>query len=163
MFKSIMKISEKEFERIVRQNKSTIYTVCYMFADNANDADDLFQEVLLNIWNGLGKFRQSSDIFTWIWRVSLNTCISSDRKRKRRHTVRLTMEANLYEDNDDTRQIRMLRDRIHRLKPFDRAIVLLWLENLSYEEIGDIVGITAKNVSVRLFRIRQELKQMSNN
>ena len=52
---------------------------------------------------------------------------------------------------------------IHRLKPFDRAIVLLWLENLSYEEIGDIVGITAKNVSVRLFRIRQELKQMSNN
>ena len=57
----------------------------------------------------------------------------------------------------------MLRDRIHRLKPFDRAIVLLWLENLSYEEIGDIVGITAKNVSVRLFRIRQELKQMSNN
>ena len=157
-----MEISEKEFERIVRQNKSTIYTVCYMFADNANDADDLFQEVLLNIWNGLGKFRQSSDISTWIWRVSLNTCISSDRKRKRRHTVRLTMEANLYEDNDDdTRQIRMLR--VHRLKPFDRAIVLLWLENLSYEEIGDIVGITAKNVSVRLFRIRQELKQMSNN
>ncbi len=59
-----MEISEKEFERIVRQNKSTIYTVCYMFADNANDADDLFQEVLLNIWNGLGKFRQSSDIST---------------------------------------------------------------------------------------------------
>lgn len=73
------------------------------------------------------------------------------------------MKVDLYDVSDsDTRQIKMLYDRIHRLKPFDRAIVLLWLENLSYDEIGDIVGITAKNVSVRLVRIRQELMNMSN-
>lgn len=158
-----MEISEKEFERIVKENKDSIYIVCFMFADNADDADDLFQEILLNIWNGIREFRQSSAMSTWIWRVSLNTCISIRRKRSRRPDMRLTMDANLYEDNDEnSRQIRLLRDRIHRLKPFDRAIVLLWLENLSYEEIGDIVGITAKNVSVRLFRIRQQLKNMSN-
>ena len=71
------------------------------------------------------------------------------------------MDVNLYEDNDaDSRQIQMLYKRIHRLKPFDRAIVLLWLEGLPYDEIGAITGISAKNVSVRLVRIREELKKM---
>ena len=69
------------------------------------------------------------------------------------------MNINLYEDTDtNTRQVKMLYDRINRLKPFDRAIILLWLENIPYDEIGDIVGISAKNVSVRLTRIREELR-----
>lgn len=72
------------------------------------------------------------------------------------------MSINLFEDTDaESRHIRMLRSRIHRLKPFDRAIVLLWLESMSYDEIGAIVGITAKNVGVRLLRIRQQLKTMT--
>ena len=72
----------------------------------------------------------------------------------------LKMDVNLFEDrDDDTVQIDMLHSRISQLKPFDRAIVLLWLENLSYEEIGQIVGITAKNVSVRLYRIKEQLKK----
>ena len=71
------------------------------------------------------------------------------------------MDINLFEDRDtDTQQVDLLHQRISRLKPFDRAIVLLWLENLSYEEIGQIVGISTKNVSVRLFRIKEQLKQM---
>ena len=73
------------------------------------------------------------------------------------------MDINLYEDtDDDSRQIQMLYNRINRLKPFDRAIILLWLDNLPYDEIAAIVGITVKNVSVRLVRIKEELKQMSN-
>ena len=95
--------------------------------------------------------------------MSLNTCISYERKKQKRTTLPLTMDINLFEDKDeDSRQIRQLYDRIHRLKPFDRAIVLLWLENMSYEEIGAIVGISTKNVSVRLYRIKEELKKMSN-
>lgn len=73
------------------------------------------------------------------------------------------MGIDIFKDKDEeSQQIRMLYKRIHRLKPFDRAIVLLWLENMSYEEIATIVGITVKNVSVRLYRIKEELKQMSN-
>ena len=84
-------------------------------------------------------------------------------EKQKRATLPLTMDINLFEDKDeDSRQIRQLYDRIHRLKPFDRAIVLLWLENMSYEEIGAIVGISTKNVSVRLYRIKEELKKMSN-
>ena len=71
------------------------------------------------------------------------------------------MNVNLFEDRDaQSRQVKLLHDRIQRLQPFDRAIVLLWLENISYEEIGQIVGISTKNVSIRLFRIREQLKNM---
>ena len=158
--------NERQFAQTVREHKSTIYTVCYMFSKDADEVNDLFQEVLVNLWKGFDSFEHRSDIRTWIYRVALNTCISIDRKKKARTNsseVRLTMDINLFEDRDeDTRQVDMLHKRISLLQPFDRAIVLLWLENLSYEEIGQIVGITAKNVSVRLFRIREQLKQMSN-
>ena len=158
-----MKTLETAFEQVVKLHKSTIYTVCLMFSKDSDEVNDLFQEVLINLWKGFGGFEGRSDIGTWIWRVSFNTCISAERKKKKSAIVPLSMEINLFEDTDeDTRQVQMLYKRIHRLKPFDRAIVLLWLEGMPYEEIAAIVGITVKNVSVRLYRIKEELKQMSN-
>ena len=158
-----MKTLETAFEQVVKQHKSTIYTVCLMFSKDSDEVNDLFQEVLINLWKGFEGFEGRNNIGTWIWRVSFNTCISSERKKKKLGTVPLTMEINLFEDKDeDTRQVQMLYKRIHRLKPFDRAIVLLWLEGMPYEEIAAIVGITVKNVSVRLYRIKEELKRMSN-
>ena len=147
---------------MVKEHKDTIYTVCFMFSKDSDEVSDLFQEVLINLWKGYESFQNRSGIATWIWKVSFNTCISYERKKKRT-SLPLNMDINLFEDKDeDSRQIRQLYDRIHRLKPFDRAIVLLWLENMSYEEIGSIVGISVKNVSVRLYRIKEELKKMSN-
>lgn len=155
--------TERQFAKTVREHKSTIYTVCYMFSKDDDEVNDLFQEVLINLWKGYESFGHRSDIRTWIYRVAFNTCISMDRKKRRSATVRLEMDINLFEDRDeDTRQVDLLHKRISRLQPFDRAIVLLWLEDLSYEEIGQIVGISTKNVSVRLFRIREQLKNMSN-
>ena len=151
---------EQQFTKTVTEHKSTIYTVCYMFSKNKDEVNDLFQEVLVNLWKGFESFEQRSDIRTWIYRVALNTCISLDRKKRRQATARLSMDINLFEDRDeDTRQVDMLHKRIAKLQPFDRAIVLLWLENLPYDEIGQIVGISAKNVGVRLYRIREQLKQ----
>ena len=154
---------ELDFARTVREHKGTIYTVCYMFSKDEEEVADLFQDILVNLWNGFAKFRGDSSARTWIYRVSLNTCISAERKKKRRgETVPLDMNINLFDDLvQDMKQIRMLQSRISRLGPFDRAIVLLWLENLSYEEIASIVGITVNNVSVRLFRIKEQLKKMS--
>lgn len=160
-----MDIKEQEFARLVREHKGTIYTVCYMFSKDPEEVNDLFQEVLINLWKGLANFRGDSKLDTWIWKISLNTCISADRKKKREgEKVPLEMSANLFEDNDsDSKQVRQLYSRINRLGLIDRAIVLLWLENLSYEEIGAIVGISAKNVSVKLVRIRQQLVSMNSN
>ena len=155
---------ENEFEKIIKAHQNAIYTVCYMFSKDTDEINDLFQETLINLWKGFQDFRNESSIRTWIWRVCLNTCISSERKKKRRvETVPLSVDIDLFNDDDsDSRQIRMLYDRINQLGPFDRAIVLLWLENMSYEEIGAVIGISAKNVSVRLVRIKEELKKMSN-
>jgi RNA polymerase sigma-70 factor (ECF subfamily) len=158
-----MKTLETAFAQMVREHKSTIYTVCFMFSKDSDEVNDLFQEVLINLWKGFESFEGKSKIDTWIWRVSFNTCITQERKKKRSSSIPLSMEIDLFNDKDeDTRQVQMLYDRIHQLKPFDRAIVLLWLENMSYEEIAAIVGITVKNVSVRLYRIKEELKNMSN-
>lgn len=148
---------------MIKEHKSTIYTVCYMFSKDSDEVNDLFQEVLINLWKGFSSFKGESKAATWIWRVSFNTCISQERKRKRSASIPLTIGIDLFNDQDeDTRQIKMLYQRIHRLQPFDRAIVLLWLEGIPYEEIAAIVGITVKNVSVRLYRIKEELKKMSN-
>ena len=131
---------EQKFTKMVNEQKSTIYTVCYMFSKDSDEVGDLFQEILVNLWKGFPSFEGRSDIRTWVYRVSMNI--------------------DLYEDNDaDTKQVKLLYERINRLGVFDRAIVLLWLEGLPYDEIGDIVGISAKNVSVKLVRIREQLKK----
>ena len=154
---------EKTFAQMVGEQKSTIYTVCYMFSNDQDEVNDLFQEVLINLWRGYDGFEGRSDVRTWVYRVALNTCISLNRKSRRRSDFELQMDINLFEDRDaDTKQVDLLHRRISKLQPFDRAIVLLWLEDISYEEIGQIVGISAKNVSVRLVRIREQLKQMKN-
>ena len=156
-----MTTKEKQFSQTVTMNKSTIYTVCYMFSNDEDEVNDLFQETLVNMWRGFDGFENRSDVRTWVYRVALNTCISCERKKKRQPSTSLSIDINLFEDRDaDTQQVDMLHKRISKLKPFDRAIVLLWLENLSYEEIGQIVGISTKNVSVRLFRIKEQLKNM---
>jgi len=152
---------ETDFSRIVRDHKSTIYTVCYMFSKDKQEIDDLFQEVLVKLWQGYDTFQGKSDLRTWIYRVSLNTCISIDRKKKRRQTRPIMEGIDLFDKNDaDNKQTDLLHERIGKLQMFDRAIVLLWLEDMSYEEIAQIVGISAKNVSVKLYRIKEQLKQM---
>ncbi len=156
-----MDTTRQSFERMVREHKDTIYTVCYMFSRDENEVADLFQEALINLWQGLPKYKSDNNLKGWIYRVTLNTCISLDRKKRK--AVPLSMDVNLFDaTNEWTRQMNMLHKRITRLQPFDRAIVLLWLEDISYEEIGQMLGISTKNVSVRLFRIREQLKQMSN-
>lgn len=134
-----------------------------MFSNGADEVADLFQEVLVKLWNGYDSFQGKSDIKTWIYRVTLNTCITLDRKKRRRNRAMLSMDVDYFDSQEqETAQVRILHERIARLQPLDRAIILLWLEQISYGEIGEIVGISAKNVSVRLARIRVQLKNMSN-
>lgn len=160
-----MENRETEFEKLVRENKRRIYTVCYMFSDDKDEIDDLFQEVLINIWRGLESFKGDRYLGTWVWKVSLNTCINASRRKQREvKKIPLDVNINLYEDVDaESMQIRQLHDRIGQLGYIDRSLVLLWLENLSYDEIGAILGISANNVAVRLVRVKDKLKKMSNN
>ena len=74
---------EQSFTRLVKEHKSTIYAVCYMFSKDSDEIEDLFQEILIRLWNGYDSFREESDVRTWIYRVSLNSCINADKKRRR--------------------------------------------------------------------------------
>lgn len=161
---SKMTDKEREFSKMVEKHKSTIYTVCYMFSKDKDEVADLFQDILIKLWNGYDSFRGESSDKTWIYRVSLNACLSDDRKKKRRtDTVPLSVDIDPFADtNEKELQVKALYSRINRLGLVDRSIVLLWLEALSYEEIGMIVGISAKNVSVKLVRIKEQLMNMSN-
>lgn len=151
---------KSDFERLVDEYKSTIYSVCYMFADMKMHADDLFQEVLINLWNGFEKFRGEASLRSWIYRVSMNTCITYRRKKKVT-TVALDIASDILDGASiESNQTQQLRQRIQKLEPLDRAIVLLWLENLPYDEIAAIVGTTARNIGVRLVRIKEKLKTL---
>lgn len=155
---------ELQFTKMVKEYRKTIYTVCYFFSKDTEEVNDLYQEILINLWKGFPNYRGESSLKTWIWRVSLNTCSNQERKKKSRiQTVPLSIDIDLYNDEDaGSRQIQMLYDRINRLDVFDRAIILLWLENMTYQDIADVVGISVSNVTTRLFRIKEQLKTMSN-
>ena len=154
---------EHQFELLVRQHKRTIYTVCYMFSHDKAEIDDLFQEILIRLWNGFETYEGRSDARIWIYRVALNTAINQDKKKRRRiETVPLTVDIDPFEaDNPKTEQVRKLHDLISQLELIDRSLILLWLEGISYDEIGAIIGITPNNVGVRLARIKEKLVQMS--
>ena len=155
---------ELQFTIMVKEYRKAIYTVCYIFSKDTEEVNDLYQEILINLWKGFPNYRGESSLKTWIWRVSLNTCSNQERKKKSRiQTVPLSIDIDLYNDDDaGSRQIQMLYDRINRLDVFDRAIILLWLENMTYQDIADVVGISVSNVTTRLFRIKEQLKTMSN-
>lgn len=149
-----------DFERLVMEHKTTIYSVCYMFTETKAEADDLFQEVLVSLWQGMDSFRGDASLRSWVYRVSMNTCISYKRKKKIQ-TVPLEFSADsMASDSPESKQAKLLHERISRLEPFDRAIVLLWLEDIPYEEIAAIVGISTKAVGVRLVRIKEKLKSL---
>ena len=159
-----MKDIELQFTKIIKEYRKTIYTVCYFYSKDSEEVNDLYQEILINLWKGFEKFRGESSLKTWIWRVSLNTCNNQERKKKSSvQTIPLSIDIDLYNDDDvQSKQIQMLYDRINRLDVFDRAIILLWLENMNYQDIADVVGISLSNVTTRLFRIKEQLKFMSN-
>ena len=157
---------EADFEQLVERQRQTIYSVCYLFADERQHADDLFQETLIRLWQGFDTFEGRSTEKTWVYRIALNTCINMDRKHRRcKDTSPLELSVDYFADDsswDSTEERNPAAQRLHRrigkLHPFDRALILLWLEDLPYDEIAAILGITVKNVSVRLVRIREKLK-----
>lgn len=161
-YKEKMDPKELKFSKIVKEHKNTIYAVCYMFSKDKDELNDLFQDILIKLWQGMETFSGENYIKTWIYRVSLNTCLDANRKKKRAgERIPLSVDIDPYEDSDaDSMQIRQLYERINKLGLVDRSIILLWLEALSYEEIGEIVGISPKNVSVKLVRIREQLKKL---
>lgn len=152
---------KKEFAELVNRYKDVIFKVCYVYASR-EELEDYYQEVLIQLWRSLPKFRNESKMSTWIYRISLNTCISYVRKNKKVNKVSLIDWDFIDNDIEKKYYIDELYLLINRLNKFEKAIILLWLEDRDYEEIASIVGISKNNVAVKLNRIKEKLRRMSN-
>ena len=161
------KTSQKEradaFESIVRKYSLMITKVCYYFASDNSELKDLRQDVLLNIWAGWDNFKMQSKPSTWIYRVCFNTCITYKRKnKKRKNEVPL---ADVFEIEDkpfDIEKYKEMHRLIGRLGSEEKAIILMWLDENSYEEIADVIGIKRNTVATRIKRIKEKLVKLSN-
>ncbi len=154
-------IPAEAFERFVARHRRIIGKVCYLYATDSADFDDLRQEVLIALWRGFGSFEGRSAASTWIYRVSLNTCISYCRRSRRHRTAQPLAEALAIADDDPALRERMseLAALLARLDPMEKALMALWLDELSYDEIAAVTGLQRNTVASRLHRIRLKLRR----
>lgn len=155
---------EKEFEDAVEQYGDLINKICFYFSDDTVEFNDLRQEVLFNIWRGWDHFLKNSKRSTWIYRVSFNTCISFQRKEKKfKKTLPLeNVLENRVDDSEDKKdKYKVLFSLIKMLPYNDRAILLMWLDEKSYEEISELTGLNRNTVATRLKRIKEKLVKMN--
>ena len=155
---------EKEFLQIIKDNQGIIHKVCNVYCDDQDDRDDLFQEIVAQLWKSFPSFREESKFSTWMYRVALNTAITTFKKTKRRpDQSRLTYENyQLKDENYDPEseeELKNLHRAVTRLTGIEKSIVLLFLENKKYEEIAEITGITQNYVRVKMNRIKKKLKK----
>jgi len=162
----ISKELEQEFTACIKEYERVIYKVCYLYTTKSVTLNDLYQEAVLNIWRAFPKFRRECKISTWIYRITLNTCISFIRKEKNiPEIVSLTQEAEwLTEEEDSFREMLVeLYRLINCLGQLDKSIILLYLENKDYAEIAEITGLTVTNIATKLSRIKDKLRKMPHN
>lgn len=155
---------EKEFAQRVDESQGIIHKVCRMYCDDQTHKEDLFQEIVLQLWKSYSSFRGESKFSSWMYRVALNVAIQDFRKEKKRKYLFLesfefkeptTLPQNDYKDE----RIRALYKAISKLDKIEKAIILLHLDEIPNDEIAEIVGITQNNVRVKMTRIRTKLAE----
>ncbi|HYQ58035.1 MAG TPA: sigma-70 family RNA polymerase sigma factor [Draconibacterium sp.] len=158
----MQKSSKKEFSQLIEKHQGIIHKITMFYASNTNDREDLFQEICLQLWKSYPNFRHEAKFSTWMYRVALNTAIGNIRKNKDiPGFVQLSGNDKVADDRtEEIEQVKLLYQSISKLNRIDKAIILLWLEEKSYDEIATIIGITTSNVGVKLVRIKQKLEAL---
>jgi RNA polymerase sigma-70 factor (ECF subfamily) len=157
---------DKSFLQHINENLGIARKVSRAYCADTDDREDLFQEMMYQLWKSYESFDGRSRFSTWMYRVCLNTALTYRRKKNKERNQPLSAvhdQIALHDEQTNDHAIAMLFDAIGTLSPVNKAIVLLYLENMSYAEIASVTGISTANVSVRLVRIKKELeKQLKN-
>ena len=152
---------EECFHRIISEYGHIVNRICYTFARSGDDFDDLRQDALLSIWRALPGFRGECATGTWIYRVTINRCVSFFRKPgAKTDYVSLSSLLNISSESgcDDSDNIVRLHEQIARLPEQDKALLLLWLDGLSYNDIAELMGFPRNTIASRLHRVKEKLK-----
>lgn len=150
------------FDRVVSDYENLIERICFGYANSVEELQDLKQDAMLNIWQSLTKFRGNSELKTWVYRVTLNSCVSTLRKYSRNpNAVKLNELYDKIDYDEERKQVLAeLHECISLLNPLDKSIVMLWLDDISYEEIAEITGLSRTNVGVRINRAKNKLSNL---
>ena len=151
-------MKKEEFLKKIYENQALIYKVCNIYRNNREDKEDLFQEIIYQLWKSYPKFQGRSKITTWMYQISLNTALASFRKQKVMITEIKEFPDQVFEEKEDHVHKEQLLAAIRKLDDSEKAIISLFLDNMSNSEISEIIGISKNNVSVRLNRIKNKLK-----
>lgn len=152
------------FQEILREHKERLYRLCRSMIYQQELTDDLFQEVLLNVWKYLPKFRAEAGVYTWLYRITINTSITFNKKESRHQDRHEAYDLSIPSGqnqalNDD---LKMLYQAIQMLKVEERTLLGLYLEGFAYKEIAEILQLSVSNVGVRINRIKNRLTQILN-
>jgi RNA polymerase sigma factor (sigma-70 family) len=158
-------IPQQEFQSLVDQHKKILYKVSNSYCRNREDREDLAQEIVVQLWRSFGSFDGRARFSTWMYRIALNVAISFYRKESTRSRFILSDEGQLLNAIDEKPQqsdeIRALHRSIAALDPLDKALVLLYLDGNSYQEIAVVLGISETNVASKISRMKQRMRQES--
>ena len=156
-------MSSAFYNRFIRENAGIISKICRAYTDTPEDFNDYFQEVCLQLWKNHESFQEKSAVSTWVYRVSLNVCLTQFKKTKKRidtDPIPLHFMGVQEEEGAEAEQLKVLYAAIKQLKEADRAIIILYLEEKSYQEIAEILGTNANHVGVKINRIKNTLKTL---
>ena len=157
-------VNKEDFIKLVNENKALIHKVCHLYGQSAADKQDLFQEIVIQLWKAYGSFRGESKFSTWLYRIALNTAISAYRKTKRTITTAaieqlpVELPETVY---DFEEKLKQLYAAISKLTEVERAIVMLYLDDKRYDEMEDVLGINQNNLRVKMNRIKDKLRQLT--
>lgn len=162
-----MKEKEQEFLNRIEKHKGILYKVSKMYMDNFDDQQDLFQEIICQLWKSYDSFRNESQFSTWMYRVAVNTAIVFLKKEKRKVDKYEIASENIKDDEGDSHikesQIDHFYKAVQKLEKIDKAIIFYQLEGFSYKEIGENLGISEVNARVKLNRAKEKLKEIIKN
>lgn len=158
--------AEKEFLQLIHQNQGIIRKVCHVYGKTDADKDDLYQEIVIQLWKSFHSFRGEAKFSTWMYRIALNTAISNLRKRER--TVTLSFPefiprdlVDIDEEKERVEKLKELYAAISRLTEVEKAIVMLYLEDKTYDEMEEILGISSGTLRVKMNRIKDKLRTLT--
>lgn len=156
---------KQEFAELISQNQDIIHKVCRLYCPKKDDRQDLFQDIVYQLWKSYASFKGESKFTTWMYRVALNTAITSYRKLKRQGfptelDEKFMQIPDKQTDEDLDEKIKLLYQAIATLSDIEKAIIMLHLEDHSYQETAQILGITLTNVGVKINRIKKKLKDI---
>jgi len=163
-----MKRSKEEFLGILEANRGIIFKICNSYCSDPEDRRDLVQDVIVQLWRSFDKYDEQYKITTWMYRIALNVAISSSRKSatRKKYSTQVDHEFVFISDNDDSDQsedLTLLREFINQLDDMNKALMVLYLDGNSYDEIASILNISSSNVGTKLGRVKQQLRQQFEN